>query len=268
MGSAAAQTRKEVMAGVIAHDLVDGEWVEVGANLPVPRAGVLLAHLTRGPNMTVMLAMTKASLLNEPQIEEFELITDHRATRWAVAYYRHDELVQHMKFRQNGVFFAGALQVDPFGNSNLIGVGADHRKLSFRGPGAIGTCNATVMNGRFHLVLNTHDRRTLVPKCDFVSAFGWGAGGAERVAKYGLPGELRYVITPLCVFDFEEESRCMRLRSLHPGVEEAEVLENTGFDVVVPDEVPETPSLTAEELLVLRSRIDIAGRLREGGAVA
>src|SRR5437588_224446 len=30
---------KEVMATVIAHDLEDGDWVEVGANLPVPRAG-------------------------------------------------------------------------------------------------------------------------------------------------------------------------------------------------------------------------------------
>jgi glutaconate CoA-transferase subunit B len=263
MGRVEAPTRKEVMAGAIAHDLVDGEWVEVGANLPVPRAGVLLAHLTRGPNMTVMLAMTKASLLKEPQIEEFELITDHRATRWAVAYYRHDELVQHMKFRRNGVFFAGALQVDPFGNSNLIGVGADHRKLVFRGPGAIGTCNATVMNSRFHLVLNAHNRRTLVPKCDFVSALGWGAGGRDRELRYGLPGELRYVITPLCVFDFEGETRRMRLRSLHPGVDQAEVLENTGFDVIVPPEVPETPSLSVEELIVLRTRIDVAGRLRE-----
>jgi glutaconate CoA-transferase subunit B len=161
-------TSKETMAGVIAHDLVDGEWVEVGANLPVPRAGVLLAHVMRGPNMTVMLAMTKASLLQEPQIEEFELITDQRATRWAVAYYRHDELVQHMMMRRNGVFFAGALQVDPFGNSNLIGIGDDHHRLSFRGPGAIGTCNATVMNSRFHIVLNNHDRRIFVPKCDYV----------------------------------------------------------------------------------------------------
>ena len=45
---------------IIGH-LADGEWVEVGANLPVPRAGVLLAHLMWGANMTVMIAMTKAN---------------------------------------------------------------------------------------------------------------------------------------------------------------------------------------------------------------
>ena len=97
--------------------------MEVGANLPVPRAGVLLAHLTRGPNMTVMIAMTKANVLNEPVIEEFELITDQRATRWAEAYYLHNDLVENMKFRRKGVFFAGALQIDAYGNSNLIGIG-------------------------------------------------------------------------------------------------------------------------------------------------
>ena len=41
--SATAATTKEIMATALARDLQDGEWVEVGANLPVPRAGVLLA---------------------------------------------------------------------------------------------------------------------------------------------------------------------------------------------------------------------------------
>ena len=119
------------MATVLARDLVDGEWVEVGANLPVPRAGVLLAHLLWGPNMTVMIAMTKANVLNEPVIEEFQLITDHRATRWAEAYYLHNDLVENMKFRRKGVFFAGALQIDGYGNSNLIGIGKDYKALKF-----------------------------------------------------------------------------------------------------------------------------------------
>src|SRR6266404_4862384 len=82
----------EVMEEVIAHDLRDGEWGADGANLPVPRAGALLAHLTHGPNMTVMLAMTKAYLRNEPVIQDFEYITDVAAMRWAEAHYRHDRL--------------------------------------------------------------------------------------------------------------------------------------------------------------------------------
>jgi len=256
-------TNKEIMATVLARDLEDGEWVEVGANLPVPRAGVLLAHLMWGPNMTVMIAMTKANVLNEPVIEEFQLITDHRATRWAEAYYIHDDLVENMKFRRKGVFFAGALQIDQYGNSNLIGIGTDYKALKFRGPGAIGVCNATVMNSRFHLVVNAHDKRIFVPKCDFVSAYGWGTGGKDARTKLGLPGGgPRYVVTPLCVLDFEEETKRMRLKSVHPGVSVDQVLANTGFDLVVPDQVLDTAAPSDQQLSVLRSRIDVQGALR------
>lgn len=256
-------TTKEIMATVLARDLVDGEWVEVGANLPVPRAGVLLAHLLWGANMSVMIAMTKANVLNEPVIEEFELITDHRATRWAEAYYIHNDLVENMKFRRRGVFFAGALQIDKYGNSNLIGIGQDYKKLKFRGPGAIGVCNATVMNSRFHLVVNSHDKRIFVPRCDFVSALGWGEGGKDARTKIGLPGGgPRYVVTPLCVMDFEDETKRMRLKSVHPGVKVEDVVANTGFDLIIPSNVPTTEPPTQDQLHVLRNRIDVQGALR------
>lgn len=254
MQAALAATTKEIMATVLARDLEDGEWVEVGANLPVPRAGVLLAHLLWGPNMTVMIAMTKANVLNEPVIEEFQLITDHRATRWAEAYYVHNDLVENMKFRRKGVFFAGALQIDQYGNSNLIGIGKDYKALKFRGPGAIGVCNATVMNSRFHLVVNAHDKRIFVPKCDFVSAYGWGSGGKDARTKLGLPGGgPRFAVTPLCVMDFEDESKRMRLKSVHPGVTVEQVVQNTGFELIVPPSVPTTEPPTDVELDVLRA---------------
>lgn len=261
--NAMTATTKEIMATTLARDLVDGEWVEVGANLPVPRAGVLLAHLLWGANMSVMIAMTKANVLNEPVIEEFELITDHRATRWAEAYYIHNDLVENMKFRRRGVFFAGALQIDKYGNSNLIGIGSDYKKLKFRGPGAIGVCNATVMNSRFHLVVNSHDKRIFVPRCDFVSALGWGEGGKDARTKLGLPGGgPRYVVTPLCVMDFEDETKRMRLKSVHPGVKVEDVVANTGFDLIIPASVPTTEPPTEHELHVLRNRIDVQGALR------
>jgi glutaconate CoA-transferase, subunit B len=257
----APPSSREIMATVLSHDLEDGQWVEVGANLPVPRAGVLLAHLHHGPNMTVMMAMTKANVLNEPSIEEFELITDARATRWAEAYYIHNDLVENMKFRKNGVFFAGALQIDPWGNSNLIGIGKDYHKLKFRGPGAVGTTNATVMNSRFHLVVNAHDKRIFVEQCDFVSSYGWGRGKGDR-EKLGLPGGPRYCVTPLCVMDFDEDTKRLRLKSVHPGVTVADVVASTGFELIVPKHVPETPKPTQHELTILRSRIDVAGNLR------
>ena len=254
----------EYMAAVIAHDLEDGEWVEVGANSPVPRAGALLAHLTHGPNMNVMLALTKSYLYDEPVIEEFEYITDVGAMRWAEAYYPHDRLLSDMKRRRNGCFFSGGIQIDRFGNSNLIGVGDDFRRLKFRGPGGIGTCNATVVNGRYHLIATSHSPRTLVERCDFISALGYGDGsdpGIRERLGFGDSGP-KYLITPMCVFDFDPDSRAARLKSVHPGVSVEQVVEQTGFEILIPSDVPETPGPTETELWVLRERLDTGGALR------
>lgn len=254
---------KEVMATVIANDLEDGQWVEVGANLPVPRAGALLAHLTHGPNMTVMLAMTKAYLRDVPLIEEFEFITDVAATRWAEAHYPHDRLLSDMRFRRRGVFFAGGIEIDRFGNSNLIGIGDDPARLDFRGPGGIGTCNATLQNGRYHLVTTSHSPRVLVERCAYVSAVGYGDGSPGFRERHGLhPRGPASIITPLCVFDFDPGTHHARVRSVHPEVTIDEVREQTGFEVHAPDDPPVTPSPTEEQLRLLRTRIDVTGTLR------
>jgi glutaconate CoA-transferase, subunit B len=253
---------KEAMAVAIAHDLRDGEWVEVGANLPVPRAGALLAHLSHGPNMTVMLAMTKVNLFDEPVVEDFEFITDPRARRWAEAYYPHDRLLSDMRFRRRGVFFCGGIQIDAYGNSNLIGTGQDYRRLQFRGPGGIGTCNATVHNGRYHLVTTSHDRRVLVERCDYITALGYGDGSQGIRERHGLPfGGPSSIITPLCVFTFGPDRRAV-LSSVHPGVTVDEVVERTGFTFEISDGCGETPGPTPRELQILRTRIDRNGALR------
>jgi glutaconate CoA-transferase subunit B len=256
-------TPLEMMATVIAHDLRDGEWIEVGANLPVPRAGALLAHLTHGPNMTVMIGMTKAYLHDVPTIEDFAYITDVRAMQWAEAYYAHDQLLSSQRFRRNGVFYSGGIQIDQFGNSNLIGIGPDPKALSFRGPGGIGTCNATLMNGRWHLVTTSHSARVLVEKCDYVSALGWGDGSSDFRSRLGLEDNgPTSIITPLCVFDFASDTHAARLKSVHPGVDVQQVVDNTGFSFSVEEQPQITPGPTDEELWILRNRLDRRGDLR------
>ena len=254
---------KEVMAAFIAHDLRDGEWVEVGANLAVPRAGALLAHLTHGPNLTVMLAMTKAYLRDLPAVEDFEFITDVRATRWAEAHYQHDRLVSEMRNRRRGVFYCGGLQIDAFGNSNLIGIGPYPKRLRLRGPGPVGTCNATVQNARWHLVTTTHSPEVLVERCDYISALGYGDGSPGLRERLGLPAcGPGYLITPLGVFSFEPDLRRARLQSVHPGVTVEEVRRQTGFEFAAPDPVPVTPGPSPAELAILHERIDVRGKLR------
>jgi hypothetical protein len=55
----------------------------------------------------------------------------------------------------------------------------------------------------------------------------------------------------------------MRLKSVHPGVDVQQVIESTGFELVIPPNVPQTAAPTDEELRTLRERIDIEGMLRQ-----
>src|SRR3990167_3019750 len=245
-------TTAELIAAFLARDLHDGEFVVVGANLPVPRAGVLLAHLHHGPNMWIGLSATQTSLLKEPVLEPFKFNRDFRAAKWAESYMLHEEAFDSPKLMSDA-FFVGGIQIDQYGNSNLSGVGKEYRRLAFRGPGAIGTTTVSTYTKRYYLYLNSHDPRVLVERCDFITSFGWGKGGADARQKLGLPGGgPKYCITPLCVFDFEEDTKGMRLRSVHPGVSVEEVLARTGFAPIVPARVPETEAPSADELEILR----------------
>jgi glutaconate CoA-transferase subunit B len=243
--------------------MADGEEVFVGTNLPVIRAAALLAHLHHGPSMRIMLAHTRTNLYHAPVMEHFELLTDWRAARWAEGYFNDNDIVLYQKSRRDAVFFVGALQVDPHGNTNLIGLGPDPRRLRLRGPGAIATTTNASHVRRFYIFLNEHSPRVLVPRCDWISTVGWGEGGPDGRTRLGLPGGgPRYCVTPLGVLDFDERDRRMRLRSVHPGVSVDDVRARTGFELPVADDIDVTPPPTEEELAILRTRVDPQGLLR------
>jgi len=51
----------------------------------------------------------------------------------------------------------------------------------------------------------------------------------------------------------------MRLESIHRGVSVSQVKENTGFEIMIPREVPTTEPPTVDQLKRLRSKIDQDG---------
>jgi acyl CoA:acetate/3-ketoacid CoA transferase beta subunit len=68
------------------------------------------------------------------------------------------------------------------------------------------------------------------------------------------------VVTNLAVLDFETPDNTMRLASVHPGVTVDEVVAATGFELVIPDDVPESRVPTDDELRLLYTVIDPEGR--------
>jgi glutaconate CoA-transferase subunit B len=256
-------TPQELMAVVLARELQDGDVLRVGVAMPVVEAAVRLAHLRHGPNMELIFLGARMNVFHLHSLPLPAFGWDRRVVRWAESYSDAGHRFDRVKDWNRHVFFIGGVQVDPYGNTNLIGVGADYRRLKFRGPGSVGTPTLSTHVGRYYIVLNSHSPRIFVERCDFISAYGWGSGGAEARKRLGLPGGgPKYCVTPLCVMDFADESKRMRLRSVHAGVSETVVRAQTGFALEMSSPVLTTDPPTEEELRVLRTRVDLTGFLR------
>lgn len=147
----------------------------------------------------------------------------------------------------------GATQVDRFGNQNIACIGP-WQKPKAQLLGVRGAPGNTVNHPTSYWVPN-HTSRVFVDHVDCVSGVGY-----DRAAAAG-PGasefhEIRRVVSNKGVFDFETPDHAMRLRSVHPGVAVDEVVESTGFPLVIPDDVAETRLPTDEELHLIRDVLD------------
>jgi acyl CoA:acetate/3-ketoacid CoA transferase beta subunit len=141
----------------------------------------------------------------------------------------------------------GAAQIDRHGNQNISAIG-DWKRPKAQLLGVRGAPGNTV-NHPVSYWIPKHSPRVFTPRVDMVSGVGYDRGARD----------LRVVVTNLAVLDFETPERVMRLRSVHPGVEAGEVVAATGFPLAVPDEVPVTRAPTAEELGLIRNRLDPTG---------
>jgi acyl CoA:acetate/3-ketoacid CoA transferase beta subunit len=146
----------------------------------------------------------------------------------------------------------GASQIDRHGNQNISCIGPWERPkaqlLGVRGaPG-------NTVNHATSYWIPRHSRRVFTEHVDMICGVGTDRGAVD----------LRLVVTNLAVLDFGGTAggsggspprggtgRVMRLVSVHPGVEVADVLAQTGFDLVVPDEVPVSAVPSARELEII-----------------
>ena len=111
---------KELMACWLSRDLADGENAAVGANFPIPRAAVLLAHFLHGPNMYIGMGAFRVSLENVGRVMTLKYFSDFRPARWAesAAYFPLDLFGMH----NLDAFFISGIQIDAYGNTNLVGI--------------------------------------------------------------------------------------------------------------------------------------------------
>ncbi|AHH95583.1 3-oxoadipate CoA-transferase subunit B [Kutzneria albida DSM 43870] len=149
------------------------------------------------------------------------------------------------------VGFLGAAQVDKHGNINTTVIGGDYRAPKVRLPGAGGAPEIAASCKEVVVVLR-QSRRAFVDRVDFVTSLGFGTGPGDR-ERFGMTGAgPRRIITDLGVLQPDPLTCEFVLTHLHPGVELAQVRENTGWELTVSPDLTRTPEPTERELTVLR----------------
>jgi glutaconate CoA-transferase, subunit B len=261
-------TVEELLAVNVSRDFKDGELGFIGLGtggrsfafaVGVPSVAAALAH-RRGVDFTAQYGVAF-----EPDIENApRCFEDRNLLRWPASAQIPVEMALD-GFRRGlmDIGFISGAQIDKYGNLNSVAIG-DYSKPKVRLVGAIAAPDHAA-NAKRTLIIIPHAKRTFVDKVDFRSAFGFGDGPGHRERLGLIGGGPAKVFTDLAILDFEEESKRMRVVSLHPGVTREQVEGETGFELVWPSEVPETVPPTAEELEAIheidRDAAFLAGRI-------
>ncbi|MCL5026029.1 MAG: 3-oxoacid CoA-transferase [Chloroflexi bacterium] len=246
-------TGAELLACVAARMLEDGRSVFVGTGLPMVAS--MLAQHTHAPNL---LLIFEAGGVGPQMIALPVSVGDSRTYHRGMAASSMHDVMSAAQAGYVDYGFLGAAQIDAHGNINTSVIGPHHAPRA-RLPGSGGANDLGSFCHRTIIVMR-QDAARFVNKVDFVTTPGYldGPGARERAGLPAGSGPYR-VITQLGLYDFEEETKRLRLIALHPGVTAAEAQRNSQFELLVAGHVSETEPPTREELRILREVIDPTG---------
>jgi len=231
----------------------DGTTAFIGTGIPMLAAS--LAQKRRAPNLVTIFEFGgTGAILESLPLAVGGGCTFHRAL--AASGIRDIVETAQRGFVEYG--FLGGAQIDTYGNLNTTVIG-DHDHPKVRLPGS-GGGNDVGSHCWRTIAIMPHDRRRFVERVDFITTPGYLTGPGAREAA-GLPrdtGPYR-VVTTLGVMGYHPQSKRMMLFATQPGVTVGDVIENTGFQLLLADRVDANPPPEAEELRILREEVDPEG---------
>jgi len=240
----------ELLICTASRQVPDNTTAFIGTGIPMVAAS--LAQKMHAPNLVAFFEFGGVgAILDDLPIAVGERRSFHRAVAAT-------GLADMVETAQRGFIeygFLGGAQIDPYGNLNSTVIGDnDHPKVRLPGSGGgndVGShCWRTI-------AIMPHDQRRFVAKVDFMTTPGYLSGPGAREAA-GLPvdtGPYR-VVTTLAVLGYHPDSKRMMLLATQPGVTIDDVVENTGFELLMADEIEAYPPPTDEELRILRENVD------------
>jgi len=253
----AAETRynlRELLACNGARVLEDKKSVFVGTGLPMIAS--MLAQKTHAPGLLIVFeAGGLGPLMRELPIS----VGDSRTYYKGIAASSMHDVMSLSQAGYADYGFLGGAQMDMYGNLNTTVIGGwDRPKV--RLPGSGGANDVGSFSNKTIYIIANQSKRTFVNKVDFITTPGYldGPGAREKAGLAKGSGPYR-VITQLGIYGFDEQTKRLKLISLHPGVTLDEVKENSSFEVIIPDKIETSYVPTKEDLRILRQEIDPAG---------
>jgi glutaconate CoA-transferase subunit B len=239
--------RNELITITASRLLQDGKAVFAGVGTPLLAS--VLAQRTHAPRLAVVVE--GGAIGAEIKPGDFPISTNEmRAGRRAMML---PSITDLFLYAQRGFFDYGLLggaQIDPYGNVNTSIIGPrDQPKVRLPGTGG---ANDIISLCRQIFLVTVHEPRRFVEKLDFVTSPD-NLDGSEGRERAGLIfGAVTHVVTDLALMTFHDETKRMQVTALQPGIELKAVLENTGFELLVPKHVERLEAPSARELEILR----------------
>jgi glutaconate CoA-transferase, subunit B len=240
----------EMMICVAARFLEDGKTVAVGTGAPC--AAAMLAQKTHSPRLVILFEAGGVA----PELPQMPIsVGDSRTFFRGIMAAGMNEMMTTCCRGLVDYAFLGGAQIDKYGNINSTVIG-DYRKPKVRFPGSGGANDFGSLCWKT-LVMTVHSKTRFAEKLDFMTTPGYLTGPGAREEAGLPPGSGPYkIITDLAVLGFDEQTKEMKIESVHPGIKVENVKQETGFELIVPLYIDRTPPPTEAELRILRGEVD------------
>lgn len=200
----------DIMIYSIAKLLKDRETVFFGVSSQMPMISVLLAKRLHAPNLTYLNIPGGIS----PRLNQ---VSDYSSAgsecfNGSKGVFRLEDVFDLSMRGKLDVAFLSGVQFDKEGNVNASAIG-DYKKPKVQLPGGAGSAVLIPTVKKAIIWRTKHDIRTFVEKVDFKTT----------------RGNIYKIVTPLCVFKYENGS--LDVESISPLTTIDEVAKNTGFTI-------------------------------------
>src|SRR5690625_4564299 len=219
----------DMMAITIARELKDAKNAFHGVASPLPMVAILLAKKLYQNKLTYLNITGGVDI--EP--EALEISTDgHNLFEGSKSIFGLTDIFDLAARGELDVAFLSGVQIDKYGNLNNSVIG-DYHKPKVRLPGGAGSAVLIPNCKRGFIWRTKHDKKTFVENVDFITA----------------TGNVKFIFTPLCVFEKVEGE--LWLRKISPLSSLEEIKANTGFEIKY-DKLEYIKEPSDRELRILR----------------